>query len=108
MNSAGNVKFNAGNGADRVDVEERLPYDYATGWVHVTLVVDRAAGEIKIALDFGRFTTMPLPDALKNATFNAYDVLNIGQDGTGSYGAGSDRPRWMNSCFRRHIDRGRS
>lgn len=87
MNSAGNVKFNAGNGADRVDVEERLPYDYATGWVHVTLVVDRAAGEIKIALDFGRFTTMPLPDALKNATFNAYDVLNIGQDGTGSYGA---------------------
>ncbi|MBS6475094.1 MAG: LamG domain-containing protein [Clostridiales bacterium] len=87
VNNGGNIKFNAGNGTDRVDVEDRMPYDYTNGWVHVTLVVDRTAGEIKIAFDFGSFTTMPLPETMKDASFNAYDVLNIGQDGTGSYSA---------------------
>ena len=53
--------------------------------MHVTLVVDRAAGEIRIALDFGAFQVFAMPESLKASSFDAYDVLNIGQDGTGAY-----------------------
>ncbi len=81
------AKINVGNGAARVDKELPLPSDYSAGWVHVTLVVDRTEGAVRISFDFGKFETMLLPDALKNASFDAYDVLNIGQDGTGAYPA---------------------
>ena len=85
--NSGSVKFNVGNGTDRADLEMALPYDYTEGWMHLTLVVDRAAGEIKLACDFGSFLTLTLPDALRDTSFDAFDVLNIGQDGTGSYSA---------------------
>ena len=87
INRSGAIKFNAGNGTDRVDMEKALPADYVGGWMHVILVVDRAAGEVKLATDFGKFQTLTLPDALKSASFDAYEVLNIGQDGTGTYSA---------------------
>ncbi len=87
INSDGVVKFNVGNGTDRADQEIVLPGDYATGWVHLLLVVDRAAGEVRMAYDFGSFQTLALSDALKDATFEGCNVLNIGQDGTGAYSA---------------------
>ena len=83
----GAIQFNAGDGSNRMDMSEQLPLNYTTGWMHLTLVVDREAGEVRISIDFGAFRTMAIPEALKNASFDAYDVLNIGQDGTGSYGA---------------------
>ncbi len=87
INSNGGVKFNVGTGSERADMETLLPHDYVTGWVHLVLVVDRTAGTVKMAYDFGSFQTMTLPEALKDISFNGYDVLNIGQDGTGSYSA---------------------
>ena len=85
LDSNGTVRFNLGNGTDRADMPVNLPHDYNTGWVHLLLVVDRAAGTVKIAYDFGNFQTLILPETLKDASFNGYDVLNIGQDGTGAY-----------------------
>ena len=35
-------------------------------------------------MDFGEFIETDIPDSLKNASANAYDVLNVGQDGTGT------------------------
>ena len=45
---------------------------------------ERRINEINAGIDSTNEVT---PEALKNASFDAYDVLNIGQDGTGSYGA---------------------
>ena len=83
INSSKMLKFNVGNGTDRADLNSSMPVDFVDGWMHVTLVVDRRAGEIRLAYDFGEFETLTLPDSLKNLSFGAYDVLNIGQDGTG-------------------------
>ena len=78
------VKFNLGNGSNRMDVEYQLPLDYENGWVHVALVVDREAAEVRFAYDFGEFITAEIPDMLKKIAFNSYPNLNIGQDGTGN------------------------
>lgn len=82
---SGDVKFNAGNGSTRMDKEYQFPIDYLDGWVHLTLVVDREAGEIRFAYDFGEFITTAIPAAMKNSSFDAYKNLCIGQDGTKNY-----------------------
>lgn len=82
---SGDIKFNAGNGDSRMDSTVTLPRDFRGGWMHVTLVVDRTAGEIRIALDFGDFGVFAIPDSLKESSLDAFNVLNIGQDGTGAY-----------------------
>lgn len=82
---SGDVKFNAGNGSTRMDKEYQFPIDYRDGWVHLTLVVDREAGEIRFAYDFGDFITTEIPAALKKSSFDAYKNLCIGQDGTKNY-----------------------
>jgi hypothetical protein len=82
----GAVQFNAGDGENRMDFSKQLPLDHKTGWMHVALVVDRSAGEVKISVDFGAFQTLAIPEALKEDSLDAYSVLNIGQDGTGAYG----------------------
>ena len=84
---SGAVQFNMGDGDNRMDFNKQLPLNYATGWMHLTLVVDREAGEVKISTDFGPFQTLAIPETLKDASLDAYDVLNIGQDGTGTYSA---------------------
>ncbi len=79
--------FNMGSedGSDGVKLYYPLPFDHTYGWMHVILSVDREAGTVSVAYDFNDFTTIDIPEALKNASFNAFDVLNIGQDGTGAY-----------------------
>lgn len=79
------VKFNFGNGSSRMDLVVPLPSNYKTGWMYVLTVVDRQNAEIRVSVDFGDFVTLKIPDALKNSSANAFNVLNIGQDGTGSY-----------------------
>lgn len=81
------LKFNMGDGSNRMDMVKQLPLDYKTGWMHITLVVDRQAGEVKISVDFGAFQTMAIPEELKDISLDAFTTLNIGQDGTGSYSA---------------------
>lgn len=81
------IKFNMGNGSDRMDKEIPLPADYSIGWMHLTLVMDRVAGQIRISVDFGEFVTIAMPASIKDASADAFGVLNIGQDGTGNYSA---------------------
>jgi hypothetical protein len=76
-----------GNGSDRMDKEIPLPADYSIGWMHLTLVMDRVAGQIRISVDFGEFVTIAMPASIKDASADAFGVLNIGQDGTGNYSA---------------------
>ena len=87
LRNTNDVKFNFGNGTSRMDKEVTLPSDYKTGWMYVLTVVDRENAEIRISIDFGDFVTVKIPDSLKNSSANAFNVLNIGQDGTGVYNA---------------------
>ena len=52
----------------------------------MVFVVDRENGEMRISYDFGEFQVVKISDSLKNSSADGYNVLNIGQDGTGSYG----------------------
>lgn len=79
------LRFNAGNGSSRMDADGVLPKDFNEGWMHVLLIVDREGGNVHISYDFGTLITTPIPAALKNSSFDAFDSLNLGQDGTGVY-----------------------
>ena len=80
------IKFNLGNGSERMDVEFDVPSDYRNGWMHVIFIVDREAGTIGLCTDFGDIVTYPITDELKNATFDGmgYGIV-FGQDGTTGY-----------------------
>ena len=62
-----------------------LPKDFRTGWMHVTLVIDRTAGTVGLSFDFGKLQVQKLTAKTMDATFDALATLNIGQDGTGNY-----------------------
>ncbi|MBR5279887.1 MAG: alkaline phosphatase family protein, partial [Clostridia bacterium] len=79
------IVFNAGNGAVRMDLGAFMPLDYNEGWMHLLLIVDRTAGKVSLQYDFGAVTTVDIPDALKQVSFDGLGGLNIGQDGTGKY-----------------------
>ena len=83
--AGGAIRFNAGDGEKRMDASFPLPLDYADGWVHIALVVDRGADQIRFAYDFGAFTAAEIPPELRDSSFSAFPCLNIGQDGTGNY-----------------------
>ena len=80
------IKFNAGNGSDRMDAGSEMPLDYKEGWMHVILVVDRKDNKVRLFYDFEKQLDYDIPESLRNVSFDALD-LNIGQDGTGQYNA---------------------
>ena len=82
----GDIKFNAGDGDNRMDLESMLPENPFDRWVHVMLIVDREAAQVKIIYDFSIVDSMSIPDSLINDSFDSFPVLNIGEDGTGSLG----------------------
>lgn len=79
------VNFSDGTSAGRVDLKPNYPTDMLGRWMHLLVVVDREAGEIRVSFDFGDFVSASLGS--KNASTpldGAYDLV-IGQDGTTSY-----------------------
>jgi len=80
-----NLTLNGGDGRGRLDIPYPLPRDYAEGWMHVTLVVDREACEIRMSIDFNEFSVLNVPTELKDTPLTALEDWMIGQDGTGSY-----------------------
>ena len=88
LNKNKNVRFNAGDGINCLDVQSTLPSNFREGWMHIILIVDRDTNKISICYDFGVLTTGDIPAAMQDKTFNALSSLNIGQDGTGDYSAG--------------------
>jgi hypothetical protein len=87
LRSSEDIRFNMGDGTNRMDTNAVLPHDYRTGWVHILLVVDRAKQEIRMCYDFGAIITATIPDNLKDDSLDAFGSLYIGQDGTGKYTA---------------------
>ena len=86
LSNAHSMKVNLGDGSNRTDGEHLLPGDYQNGWVYVVMVMDREKGEMRLSYDFGEFFTVSLTDEVKNDSANSsYNVLNVGQDATGSY-----------------------
>lgn len=82
-----NILFNAGCKAKgiRLDAAATLPVDYADGWMHVTLTVDRTKNKVCLYYDFTKFLDYDIPSSFAGVPFDALD-LNIGQDGRGIYG----------------------
>ena len=81
------ISFNVSDGAHRSDAGALMPKDYATGWMHVIAAVDREANEVRYSFDFGPMKAAALRNELKGASFSTSMPVNIGQDGTGTYGA---------------------
>ena len=81
------ISFNVSDGAHRSGAKALLPKDYATGWMHLIAAVDREANEVRYSFDFGPMQTVKLRDELKGVSFSTSMPTNIGQDGTGTYGA---------------------
>ncbi len=81
------ILFNLGSdaGSENLKTYYQLPFDYDCGWMHIILSVNREAGTVGLAYDFNNFITADIPDDLQNVSLNAFNVLNIGQDGTGKY-----------------------
>lgn len=77
------LKFNVGDGKNRMDYERILPGNYDTGWMHVILTVDRPNKKVHIYYDFAiGGDEAKIPAILANTSFDSMP-LNIGQDGTG-------------------------
>ncbi len=80
------IKFNVGDGKNRMDHEFSVPKDYRNGWMHVIMIVDREAGTVGLCLDFGEIVTVPITDEFKEASFNGTGLgIAFGQDSTFSY-----------------------
>ena len=79
------IRFNAGDGVNRMDGDYPLPSDYYEGWMHITLVVDRENGVVRMAYDFGTLIPTDIPASLLDDSWNGLSQLCIGSDGTGAY-----------------------
>ena len=79
------VNFSDGTSAGRVDLKPNYPTDMLGRWMHLLVVVDREAGEIRVSFDFGDFVSASLGSKNVSTPLDgAYDLV-IGQDGTTSY-----------------------
>lgn len=79
------IKFNVGDGSkNRMDYVRLLPSNYADGWMHVILTVDRPNRKVRIYYDFiDDGDKADIPAALASTSFDSKS-LNLGQDGTGT------------------------
>lgn len=81
----GSIRVNIADGTNSMDESFVLPADYNKGWVHVLLVIDRDAGTVALCYDFGELQVKNIPEELTDASLDALDSINIGQDGTGTH-----------------------
>ena len=52
--------------------------------MHLVLVVDREANEVRISTDFGNTDVTPIPASLQDASLDAFGHMNIANDGAGT------------------------
>lgn len=84
LRGSGDIKFNVGDGSkNRMDFTRILPGDFADGWMHVIMSVDRPNKVVRIWYDFIDGDEAAIPAALASISFDSL-AFNIGQDGTGS------------------------
>ena len=84
LRGTNDIKFNVGDGENnRMDFTRVLPTDFANGWMHVVLTVDRPNRKVRIYYDFICEDDADIPDSLADISFDSLS-FNIGQDGTGN------------------------
>ena len=83
LRGSADIKFNVGDGnKGRMDFTRILPANYAEGWMHVILVVDRPNRKVRLYYDFIDGDELDIPATLAGISFDSL-AFNIGQDGTG-------------------------
>ena len=84
--------LNAAKDGEYASVKNNMPKSYIYGWMHVTIIIDREEGELRIAYDFGDFERTALPSTVgKGVSLNTeFDYLTIGEapDGNASHKSG--------------------
>lgn len=76
--------FNVGDDTTAYPLTASLPADYNRGWMHVILVVDREANELRLSFDFGEATVLELPDSFLTVDLtNSQHNLAIGDSTQG-------------------------
>ena len=84
--------LNVAKDGQYASVKNNMPKSYIHGWLHVTVILDRESGEIRLAYDFGDFERQALPETVTPGVSldNAYDYLTIGEapDGNAAYKSG--------------------
>ncbi len=81
------LEFNFGDGENSFMESFKLPSDWQDGWVHVILSVDREAGTVSIAYDFGAYSTVQIPEEMKDSSMTGEGGLILGQDVTKEHDA---------------------
>ena len=79
------VNFSDGTSAGRVDLKPSYPTDMYNRWMHLLIVIDKEACEMRVSFDFGDFISTPLGENNRSTPLDGSYDLVIGQDGTTSY-----------------------
>ena len=79
------VNFSDGTSAGRVDLKPSYPTDMYNRWMHLLVVIDKEACEMRVSFDFGDFISVSLGENNRSTPLDGNYDLVIGQDGTTSY-----------------------
>ena len=84
-NTWGKFHFNIGNGSSRFDADPLMPTNFADGWMHVIIVVDKENEVVKVYFDFEEQYSKQIPEAMLSQVLSAVNKLYIGNDSSGRY-----------------------
>ena len=74
------------NGNQTYEVLSQLPGDYQYGWMHVTMIVDRANNKVGMCYDFGEIQWTEMPEEMIGKSFDTkWKDLWFGTDASGSF-----------------------
>lgn len=80
------VRWNFGDGKNRLDCDVQTPKDYADGWMHIIASVDRESNQLRLCIDFQTVVSVDIPTGMQGMSFDTpFNGLHIGQDATGAY-----------------------
>ena len=84
------VNFSDGTSSGRVDLKPAYPTDMLNRWMHILVVIDKEAAQMRVSFDFGDFISVSLGEKHENTSLDGNYDLVIGQDGTTSYKTGGN------------------
>ena len=85
VHNLGYVQINVADGTNRTDFKVNYDADALNDWMHLVVVIDREANQIRLSINFDELKSLDMDVNLKNASFDTEYDLVIGQDGTGAY-----------------------
>lgn len=85
VHALGYVQINVADGTNRTDLKVNYDADALSDWMHLVVVIDRDANQIRLSINFDELKSLDMDVNLKNVSFDTEYDLVIGQDGTGAY-----------------------